>query len=318
MKVQAFALVSALLVAATGCGGSGSTVTPGAQTETQGQGANRHLDTHTTVVPIDARAQSSLRMPENSIGGIPMMQVDMELMDAPLPAGSEVNIALAGINVLKNGVTTPLVINPIPQLIDLMSLQVVAKQYIGSVPAGTYDTLQLVVAPPLSSVYANNQVYPVEVGTGAGSFGPLVGINVPFRISGGANTTVQVTADFNVFESVSLTNGVAIIAPQLVVATGAGEIDGTVQNSNGGTVSNAAIVALDQNGNIINSTISGNDGSFRLHALSVGTVTLQVWNQYYTNGGWYYTANNYDRRANPSEPVNVTGGSVTNLGIIQD
>jgi hypothetical protein len=317
MKVQALALVSALLVAATGCGGSGSTVTPNAQTETQGQGT-KHLDTHTTVVPIDAKAQSSLRMPDNSIGGVPMMQVDMNLMDAPLPAGSQVNIALAGINVLKNGVTTPVVMFAIPSMIDLMSLQVVAKQYIGSVPAGTYDTLQLVVAPPLSSVYAGHQVYPVEVGTGAGSFGPLVGINVPFVISGTAGSVVNVTADFNVFESVSLQNNVAVIAPQLVVATGAGEIDGTVQNNYGGSVSNAAVVALDQYGNIINSTISANDGTFRLHALGVGTVTLQVWNQYYTGSGWYYTANNYDKHANPSQSVNVTGGSVINLGIIQD
>jgi len=62
-----------------------------------------------------------------------------------------VNLALDGVNVLLNGVATPVVTNASPVMVNLLSLQTTAQSYLANVPAGSYDTVELVVDPPVDT-----------------------------------------------------------------------------------------------------------------------------------------------------------------------
>ena len=277
-----------------------------------------HLLTATKVVAISKSAQSSIRLPKNSLGGIPML-VSIQLYDAPLvdSGSAQVNLALDGINVLLNGVSTPVVTNASPVMVDLLSLQTTAQSYLASVPAGSYDTVQLVVDASQSNVVENGVTYPVQFGTIPTAAGSLVGIDAPAAISGSANANVAVTVDFNVLESVAFAGGIAQVDPQLVIATDAADVAGTVQNAAGQPVSGAAVLALDANGNVLNSAISASDGTFDIHALAGGNATIVVQNSYTSDSGAVVQATGMDTSgAPPPHPVAITAGSHINIGVL--
>ncbi len=308
----------ALLVSAAGCAGSPSAGSLPAGT-TRPASAAHHLVTATKVVAISKASQNAPRLPKNSLGGIPML-VSIQLFDAPLvdSSNAQVNLALDGVNVLLNGVSTPVVTNASPVMVNLLSLQTTAQSYLANVPAGSYDTVQLVVDPSQSNVVQNGVTYPVQFGTLPNTAGSLVGINAPAAISGGANATVAVTVDFNVLESVAFAGGIAQIDPQLVTATDAADVAGTLQNAAGQPVSGAAVLALDANGNVLNSAITASDGTFDIHALAAGNATIVVENSYTSDSGAVVQATGMDGSATPSLPVAIAGGAHINLGILTD
>jgi hypothetical protein len=319
MKTRILGASLALLVSAAGCAGSPSfTSLPNSGGAHSVSGAH-HLATKTKVVAISKSSQSAVRLPKNSLGGIPMA-LQINLFDAPLvdSSGAQVNLALVGINVLSNGVTTPVVTNTTPLMVNLLSLQTTAQSYLANVPPGTYDTVQLVVDPSQSTIVQNGTTYPVQFGTLPNLAGSLVGIDSPATISGSANASVSVTVDFNVLESVGITGGIAQIDPQLVIATDAADVAGNVQNAAGQPVAGAAVLALDPNGNVLNSAITASDGTFDIHALAAGSATIVVENSYTSDSGAVVQATGADAAAPPSVPVAITAGSHINIGNLTD
>jgi hypothetical protein len=324
MKIRSIALTLALLASITGCAGSTSGTLPGATNAHPASASTHHLSTATHVVRVTRSLERGLRAPKEIIGNIPLVSgllcVVVDLLDAPLvDAGdAQVNLGLVGINALSNGVATPLVQNATPQVVNLLALQQIAQQYIAGLPPGSYDTLQLVVDPTTSSVVYHGTTFPVQFGNVPSSSGDYAGIDSAVAFSGTAGGTVTVTADFNVFESVDIEGGVAQIDPQVVIAMNAGDVAGNLVNAAGGPVSNAVVLALDQNGNILNTTITDGNGNFTLHALSAGSATLVVQNAYTSASGEDATANGADATPPPPVPITVPGGSSLAVGSLTD
>jgi hypothetical protein len=324
MKTPSIALTLALLASITGCAGSTSGTVPGATNTHPASASTHHLSTATHVVRVKRSVERGLRLPKDTTGNIPLLGgllgIVVDLLDAPLvDAGdAQVNLGLVGINALSNGVSTPLVQNSTPQIVNLLALQQIAQQYVSALPPGSYDTLQLVVDPTTSSVVYRGTTYPVQFGSVPTSSGDYAGIDAAVAFSGPAGGNVTVTADFNVFESVDIEGGVAQIDPQVVTAMNAGDVTGSVVNASGGAVTNAVVLALDANGNVLNTTITDSNGAFTLHALSAGSATLVVQNAYTSASGEDATANGADANPPPPVPITVTAGSSLAVGSLTD
>jgi hypothetical protein len=321
MKAQTIAVTLALLLSVAGCGGSSSTIgaLPGSSVTGSTSSGRHHLVTKTHVVSVKRSVEKSLRVPKDLIGGVFGLLLD--LLDAPFVDGdnAQVNLALVGINVLSNGVATPVVVNSTEVMVNLLSLQTVAQQYAANLPAGSYDTLQLVVDPSNSNVVFDGVTYPVQFGSLPNDPTSYVGIDAPATFTAVDASNVSVTADFNVLESVAIQNSVAQIDPQLVIATNASDVTGSVVNAAGGPVANAVILALDANGNILNSTVTGDDGSFTLEALAAGSATIVVQNSYVSASGETVAATGADAGAAPAPlPLAVPGGNTINIGSLTD
>lgn len=319
MKALPIALTLALLA---GCAGS-STSLPTASTPKNTSSSTHHLQTKTQLVKVKKSTQRGLRMPKNSVGGVGglLVSIIVDLLDAPLADGgndAQVNIGLVGINALSNGVATPIVANQTPQVVNLLALQSTAEQYAASLPAGSYDTLQLVVDPTTSSVVYQGQTYPVQFGSLTSDPTSYVGIDAPATFGSDGSANITLTADFNVLESVALDGAIANIDPQLVTATNASDVSGTILNAAGLPVSSAVVLALDANGNVLNSTISANDGTFTLHALSAGSATLVVQNAYVSASGESVSADGADATAPSPLPLAIPGGNTINIGSLTD
>jgi hypothetical protein len=321
MKIRSTALTLALLAGITGCSGTTSGTLPGATNVHPASTSTHHLSTATHVVRVKRSVQRGLRMPKDVVGGIPyLLGIVVDLLDAPLVDGgdAQVNLGLVGINALSNGVATPIVQNSSPQVVNLLALQQIAQQYVSTLPPGSYDTLQLVVDPTTSSVVYRGVTYPVQFGSVPTASGDYAGIDAAAAFSGSAGGNVTVTADFNVFESVDIEGGVAQIDPQVVTAMNAGDVSGNVVNTAGSAVSNAVVLALDQNGNILNTTVTDDNGSFTLHALGAGSATLVVQNAYTSASGEDATATGADATPPPPLPITVTAGSSLAVGSLTD
>ena len=310
---------SIVLLASAGCAGSPS-VSSLPASGGHPASVGRHLSTATKVVPVSKSSESNLRLPKNSLGGIPLLQVVFNLFDAPLVDGgdAQVNLALVGINALSNGVATPIMASASPVMVDLLTLRSTAQSYLANVPAGTYDTVQLVVDPTQSSVVQNGVTYPVQFGSLSSGSGSYVGIDAPAIFSGLADASISVTVDFNVLESVAISGSLAQIDPQLVITTDAADVAGTVQNGSGQPVAGAAVLALDANGNVLNSAVTAADGTFDIHALGAGSATITVANSYVSASGTAVQATGMDGAAPPSVPLAITAGAHINIGTLTD
>jgi hypothetical protein len=318
MKALPIALTLALAAGITGCSGSSTGSLPASPPPHSTSSASRqHLSTATKVVPVKKSIQQQRRMPKDTVGGPPNMF--LLLLDAPLVDGqnAQVNIGLVGINALSNGVVTPIVTYSSPQVVNLLTLENTAQQYAASLPAGSYDTLQLVVDPSTSNVVYWHGTYPMQFGALPSDPGDYAGINAPATFTTSASGSVTVTADFNVFESVDLENGVALVNPQVVTAIDATDVSGTVLNVAGTPVTDAVVLALDGNGNVLNSTITASDGTFTIQALAPGTVSLVVQNSYTSASGEIVNASGADASPPGPVPLTLTGGTL-NAGTLTD
>lgn len=322
MKIRSIALTLALGASITGCAGTTSGTLPGPTGVHPASTSTHHLSTATHVVRVKRSVERGLRMPKDVIGQLPglVLSIVIDLLDAPLVDGedAQVNLGLVGINAVSDGVATPIVQNSTPQVVNLLALQKIAQQYVSTLPPGSYDTLQLIVDPTTSSVVYRGANYPVQFGSVPSASGDYAGIDAAVAFSGAAGGSVTVTADFNVFESVDIEGGVAQIDPQVVTAMNAGDVTGSVVNAGGGAVTNAVVLALDANGNVLNTTITDSNGAFTLHALSAGSATLVIQNAYTSASGEDATANGADANPPPPVPITVTAGSSLSVGSLTD
>jgi hypothetical protein len=284
----------------------------------------------TSSVPTQtASSAGSVRQIKDGVGGGGLLfGLLVDLLDAPLPLGpgSQVNVALVGVNVVAGGVAYPLVTYSPEQVVNLLTLQQVGLPLQGSVPAGTYTSLELIVDPSNSSVVANGQTYPMRFASGSSQWGGwngpsgqgLVALSAPIAITGSPGSSMTVAVDFNVLESVSLRHNSAWVKANLVVASQPATVSGVVDNSSGQPVVGATVVATSPSGNVVNTTLTASDGTFTLHALGAGAYTLSVLNEYTSVSGNLVTASGNDIDPGPTLPIDLAPSDQLNVGTLTD
>ncbi len=313
-------ILSSALVAAfalTACGGS--------------HGTDSAVPAKSVSAAKHVRHLKSDKKPLYVLGGSPaaaLFSLTLDLLDAPLvgatAANAQFNAGIIGVDAIDgNGDSWQLIANDTPQVVNLIALQSTALNMgNGTLPSGTYPSIQLLLDPSTTSVVYNGQTYPVEfVDPNHPWWDPtqtIEAVNVPLTVSGSDGQNVTATLDFNVFQSANLTNGIVYLTPTVAGGIGSPSINGSVVNAAGAPVSNATVIATDAQGNVANTTITGADGSFHLHGINTGSYTVSIANTYTTIAGVTVTASGNDAASNPAPTSVVVGPNGVSLNPISD
>ncbi len=297
MKSVLASLAAVLMLTACNASGPASSLVPGAA-----DGASRTSQDF---------LGGSARTTQDFLGGAPCAKLKVALFDAPIHnlPGLQVNIAIAGVQLLTSSGTVPYVTYAQPQITNLIALQQNPLTFDGSVPSNQYSGVRLLIEAAKSNVVIGNTTIPIVWGTpGHPTTSPVVAVdfNVPFstgKLFNHNNAPTKLTLDFNVMQSVKFANGVIYVQPSVTAANAAAQVNGTIKNSAGKPVSNASVLAMDLAGHLMNVTATGSDGKFTLHALPPGAYTIVVKNSYVTASGETVTATGNDAGAGPSQFV---------------
>jgi hypothetical protein len=240
-----------------------------------------------STIPLDAAGAP--RTTHDIFGGAPSMRV--MLYDAPIAGmpGVKVNIAINGVQLVTAlGSAVPFVTNEKPEVVNLLDLQKDPEVFNGKAPAGAYTKLPIVWGTP-----------------GHATTAPVIAVDFPcsFVLATKQGAPLKVSLDFNILHSVKFANGTIYVKPSVSAAGSAAQVTGMVLNSEGEPVTSAAVLAVDALGRVVNSTITGSDGSFAIHALPAGIYSIQVKNSYVTALGETVTAVGADGGTSPSTTV---------------
>jgi hypothetical protein len=310
-----FALAIAAAVSTGGlaaCGGSDSASTAIPRTPTQSTQTHvRHL-----------KGSRSLQ----DVSGTAPLTTTIRLYDAPLVglsgSNAKFNAGILGVDAIDaNGNSWQLTGGSTPQVVNLFDLQTTALVLgSGTLPAGTYPSLLLLLDPATTTLTYNGQTYPVYFVTHNHPWWSqtIESVSVPLAVTGTPGASVTATLDFNVFQSATLRDGAVYLTPTVAGGLGQQTIGGTVANAAGGPVSNATVVATAANGKLANVTATHADGSFELHGINPGAYTISVLNTFVTNAGDTVTASGADAGGGPSQNVVVSPNSKVLLGTLQD
>jgi hypothetical protein len=310
----------AAALALCGCAGSHGTAPAVPSQNITGQAHQTHV-----------RHMKNGRSPQDFLGGAPsikLFNITISLFDAPLigatAGNAQFNAGILGIDAIDaGGDSWQLIANDSPQVVNLLALQSSSLQMGGgSLPAGTYPSIQLLLDPATTTVTYNGQTYPARfTGPNHPWWDPtqtVEAVNVPLTVSGGEGDSLNATLDFNVFQSANLADGVVYLTPTVAGGMGSPTINGTVANAAGQPVSNATVVATDGNGNVANSTLTAADGSFHLRGINPGGYTVSVKNTFTTNAGVTVTASGADDGAAPSAYAVVGPNTQLTLATLRD
>jgi len=309
------------IVLLTACSGAGSALTPGAP---GGDGGG-------------------LKRPTDTLGGLPLLPIDINLGDAAPRLGSlvptEIDLGISEVDVVSNGTVHPLVKYGQPRVINVLAAQNHPRSIgIGAVWTSQYQQIRFVVDTASSKVVANGADYPIAFQSGpiapgtVASNGSTTNQALPgaiaMTVSGsfvdGADPARDVEADFNAFESLKLNNMGGVVARPTLFAVPsdlAGKVAGTVVNRRGLGVSGATVVAFDANGKVANTDNTDATGAFKMHTLAAGTYHLVLYNTYRTAAGQTISS------ADPSYAaptivdagyVTVVAGQTTNAPTVND
>jgi carboxypeptidase family protein/uncharacterized protein DUF4382 len=314
MKPTLWAAIAALL-ASSACGGPHGAVTAVPGKSVAPQTHVRHL-------------KGAQRQRQDVFGGAPRFVLDVAMYDAPLigatAANSEFNAGILGVDAIDaNGDSWQLIANANPQVVNLLSLQ---QQSLdlggGTLPAGTYPSVQLLLDPASTTVTYNGRSYPVRFNDPNHPWWDpaqtIEAVVVPLTITGGAGDSVVATLDFNVFQSANLSDGIVYLTPTVAGGIGSPAISGTVTNAAGAPVSNATVIATGGNGAVANSSFTGADGTFHIRGINPGGYTVTVLNEYTTHAGVTVSASGNDPGAAPSAYAVVGPNSQVTLPALRD
>jgi Carboxypeptidase regulatory-like domain/Domain of unknown function (DUF4382) len=288
-----------------------------------------------TAIPITSTQSTQTRVRHlkgsrslQDFSGTAPFSMSLSLYDAPLVglsgSNAKFNAGILGVDAIDAlGNSWQLTGSSTPQVVNLFDLQTAALDLgSGTLPAGTYPTVQLLLDPATTTLTYNGQTYPVRFVTPDhpwwDSSQTIESVSVPLAVTGTAGASVAATLDFNVFQSAALRSGVVYLTPTVAGGLGQPTISGIVANNAGGLISNATIVATDANGKVANVTATHEDGSFQLHGINPGTYTISVLNTFVTNAGDTVTASGADAGVGPSVNVVIGPNSKVQLGTLQD
>ncbi|HEX3551303.1 MAG TPA: DUF4382 domain-containing protein [Candidatus Elarobacter sp.] len=152
-RILSLAAVAAF--ALTACGGSHGSLSP-----VPGKSASAHQR---------VRHLKSDKKPLEILGGGPIgFALSLLLFDAPLigatASNSQFNAGIIGVDAIDDqGDSWQLIANDSPQVVNLLALQSTSLNMgNGTLPAGNYPAVQLLLDPSTTSVTFNGQTYPVE------------------------------------------------------------------------------------------------------------------------------------------------------------
>jgi hypothetical protein len=315
-----FAVGIAAALALCGCGSSHGSATAVPAGTLSGQ-------THHTHV----RHLKNGRSPQDFLGGTPtvrLFNISISLFDAPLigasAANAKFNAGILGVDAIDaQGDSWQLIANDSPQVVNLLALQSSSLAMgSGSLPAGTYPSIQLLLDPATTTVTYDGQTYPARfTDPNHPWWDPaqtIEAVDVPLSVSGNGGDALEATLDFNVFQSANLADGVVYLTPTVAGGMGSPTINGTVANAAGGPVVNATVVATDQSGNVANATVTAADGSFHIRGINPGSYTVSVLNSFTTNAGVAVTASGNDDGAAPSARAIVGPNTQLTLATLRD
>jgi hypothetical protein len=302
-----------------------------------------------SALPADGSSTSGHHArPNEVVGGGPALLNLLKILlgDASLPSGGNqiqsINLGVDAIEVTdpSGNVTTVAQYNT-PQVVNVLAYQGGNNTSIGqgNVAPTSYSSLTIVVDTRSSTIVTNNgESQPLDfelnqssqstsgfgsstVTTRAGRGKVAITYNQGFQLVG---SSMNIDVDFNALESIYPTRGGGTVysRPSLTVAQDGmdGSISGNVQNSSGGNVTNAVVVATDANGNADATGVTDQNGNFLLHTLVAGTYQLTVYNQYQNASGWQVNAQGATSQWGTSNgpSATVTPGQTTAIGTIQD
>ncbi|MFN2461416.1 MAG: hypothetical protein ABR591_12125, partial [Candidatus Velthaea sp.] len=222
--------------------------------------------TSPAVQDAERRAKAQTRWRKNSYGGTPTFSASADFTDAPnFGPGSQINLAIAGVQAVSAGTNYPLVSYDAPVIINVLDYQHTALS-LGSnlIPAISYDGLILSIDPSKSTVVTNGQTYPMQFGSfdrRSHAFSPSPsGIqNVFFALPfDGSSGDGHLMIDFAAIDSIALVNGVAEVGPMLRGAkvSNSAVIAGTLVSNAGAAVANATVEAIAADVGTTASTVS--------------------------------------------------------------
>ncbi|HEX3551528.1 MAG TPA: carboxypeptidase regulatory-like domain-containing protein [Candidatus Elarobacter sp.] len=249
--------------------------------------------------------------------------MNIALYDAPIAGmpGVKVNIGIDGYQLVTPlGTTVPFITNPQPQIVNVLNLMNSSQNSHGNAPLGAYSAVRMLVDASSSNVQIGSMKIPILWGTpGNVTTSPVVAIDFPstFAVTG-IGPAPTISMDFNVFQSVKFANNAIYVQPKVSASNAAAQIAGQVENAAGKNVANASVLAIGILGNVVNSTFTGTDGKFVLHALPPGMYTIQVQNSYTPATGETLTASGADAGASPSTEVILSPNDNVNLPTLVD
>lgn len=287
----------------------------------------------------------SVRRPQDTYGGptgLLFGTVSMLLGDStPVLNGKQLAhfyIGVREIDAIANGQITVLGSATTPYQMDLLQYQNGSTNWMAqtSVAAQTYTQMRLVVdTASTQAVFTDGTTLPVKfqssqssssAGLGASTstsndpayWGAVdVTVNIPYAVQ---SSGASVVGDFNLMESLSSNSNTIFVRPTVALASGAGQITGTVLNQNGNAVQNATVVAIGSDGAAVNSSATDQNGAFNLHTLGADTYRLVVFNWYTNAAGQKISASGQSSAAGyvngPS--LSLTAGSTVSAGTIGD
>jgi len=250
------------------------------------------------------------------------------MYDAPLigatAGNARFNVGIVGVDAVdSHGDSWQLIANDTPQVVNVLELQSTSFQLgSGSLPAGTYPSVQLLLDPATTTVTYNGQTYPARFTDpnhpwwDAGQ--TIEAVNIPLNVSSDGGAPVTATLDFNVFQSANLADGVVYLTPTVAGGVGSPTINGNVANAAGQPVSNATVIATDSHGAVANTTLTGADGSFHIRGINPGSYTVSVANTFTTNAGVTVTASGADDGAAPSAQAVVGPNTQLSIATLRD
>ncbi len=244
--------------------------------------------------------------------------VSMSMVDAPFRLSGQtvtaVTITIKEVELIGSGAPQILETFTPSQSVNLLNLTTVPGMQLGTVavPAGTYQQARLLLdtsSPNNNSVtLADGSIHPLKIpsATGGNGFGSTsvdngdgpgesgVKVNIGLNAVGGA--TYSILLDFNAAESIVTAgnSGQWIMKPVIVgSAYASGFFGGAVALAQPSgsplPVVNAEVLAQ-QNGQTINSGVTGIDGTYQINALPQGSYTIVVNNAWTSQAGVSETA----------------------------
>jgi hypothetical protein len=302
--------------ALSACGGSHGTAPAVPGKPVTSQAHVRHLKTQA-------------RSPQDILGsGPPMIRLSLQLFDAPLigatAANSSFNAGILGVDAVDaNGDSWQLIATASPQVVNLLDLQTSAFALgDGTLPAGSYPSVQLLLDPATTTVTYNGQTYPVVFSDPNHPWWDptqtIEAVSVPLSVSGNGGESISATLDFNVFQSANLSDGVVYVTPTIAGGVSSPTISGSVVNAAGDPVANATVIATDSSGKVANTAPTAADGSYHIRGINPGEYTISVANTFTTNAGVTVTATGADAGAAPSTLVAVGPNSQISLNALRD
>ena len=315
-----FAVGFAAALALGGCGSSHGSAPAVPRSAISGQSHQVHV-----------RHLKNGRRPQDLLGGAPglrLFSISISLFDAPLvgatAGNASFNAGILGVDAVDSiGDSWQLIANSSPQVVNLLDLQNRSMEMGGgSLPAGTYPSVQLLLDPATTTVTYNGQTYPARfTDPNHPWWDPaqtIEAVNIPLTISSAGDETLTATLDFNVFQSANLADGVVYLTPTVAGGMGSPTINGKVANAAGQPVSNATVIATDSHGVVANTTVTGADGSFHIRGINPGSYTVSVVNTFTTNAGVTVTASGADEGAAPSVQAVVGPNTQLTLATLRD